>query len=451
MFVARRIIACILAAGLLCGGVGVVLPAGPVAADTKDDLIRKREENRKEREKLESQLEGVDADLSAVYLKLEDTRTQLSIANDQLAQAEADLLAAQRTQENTAARLTSAEAEQARITKEIDDTSERIDGTRNALAEVVRTSYRTGGASLGSVTELYEIGVGNNSVQELAARQAAVRTQTRVIDQLSELNSDNANAQARQDAVTERITDLKKQADEAVVAADEARAEKHQRSQEISQLEASQTTLAADLESRKDQIAADKANAEAADSDLQTEIAKIVAEEKRKEEERRKKQPRPPAPGRPPAPAPAPAPGIPAPSGALIPPVPRPLYVTSPYGMRIYPITGGRFMHRGVDLRSACGNPQVASAAGTVSATKPAAGNGTHGNQVIINHGTINGASYVTVYNHLSRFAVRPGQSVSQGQTIGHTGATGKVTGCHVHFEVWKNGSTIDPMSLPGF
>ncbi len=445
MMVARRLTACILAAGLLCGGVSLALPAGPVAADTKDDLIRKREENRKEREKLESQLEGVDGDLSAVYLKLEDTRTQLSIANDQLAQAEADLAAAQRTQENTAARLTSAEAEQERITEEIDETSERIDGTRGALAEVVRTSYRTGGASLGSITELYEIGVGNNSVQELAARQAAVRTQTRVIDQLSELNSDNANAQARQDAVTERITDLKKQADEAVVAADAARAEKQQRSQEISDLEASQTTLAADLESRKDQIIADKASAEAADSDLQAEIAKIVAEE------RRKQRARPPAPGRPPAPAPAPAPGNPAPSGALIPPVPQPLYVTSPYGMRIYPITGGRFMHRGVDLRSACGNPQVASAAGTVSATKPAAGNGTHGNQVIINHGTINGSSYVTVYNHLSRFAVTPGQTVSQGQTIGYTGATGKVTGCHVHFEVWKNGSTIDPMSLPGF
>ena len=118
--------------------------------------------------------------------------------------------------------------------------------------------------------------------------------------------------------------------------------------------------------------------------------------------------------------------------------------------MRWYPITGGYYMHQGVDLRSACGNSQVASAAGTVSAVRPAP-NGTHGNQVMINHGTINGSRYVTVYNHLSRFAVSQGQSVSQGQTIGYTGATGNVTGCHVHFEVWRNGSTIDPMGLSAF
>jgi murein DD-endopeptidase MepM/ murein hydrolase activator NlpD len=118
--------------------------------------------------------------------------------------------------------------------------------------------------------------------------------------------------------------------------------------------------------------------------------------------------------------------------------------------MRWYPITGGNWMHLGTDIRSACGDPQYAAAGGTVTAVKPAP-NGTHGNQVIINHGYLGGSSYVTVYNHLSRFGVRPGQQVSQGQVIGNTGATGNVTGCHVHFEVWKNGSTIDPMGLPGF
>jgi len=129
-----------------------------------------------------------------------------------------------------------------------------------------------------------------------------------------------------------------------------------------------------------------------------------------------------------------------------VPPVPRPLHVTSPYGYRVYPITGGWFMHKGVDLRSACGNPQVAAAAGTVVKIGYAASNGTHGNQVIINHGVLGGKSTVTVYNHLSRFAVSNGQRVAQGQVIGYTGATGNVTGCHVHFELWFNGSTVNPM-----
>ncbi|MDY5142942.1 M23 family metallopeptidase, partial [Actinotignum timonense] len=138
-------------------------------------------------------------------------------------------------------------------------------------------------------------------------------------------------------------------------------------------------------------------------------------------------------------------------SGALIPPVPAPLYVTSPFGMRVYPFDGGWWMHEGVDLRSACGNPQYAAAAGVVAAVRPASGNGTHGNQVILNLGYINGSSYVVVYNHLSGFNVSVGQSVGQGDVIGWTGMTGMVTGCHVHFEVWQDGVVIDPMSLPGF
>lgn len=135
----------------------------------------------------------------------------------------------------------------------------------------------------------------------------------------------------------------------------------------------------------------------------------------------------------------------------FIPPVPAPVYVTSPFGMRWYPITGGYWMHNGVDLRSTCGEAQVAAADGVVQSVRPAAGNGTHGNQVFINHGIINGNSYVTVYNHLSGFAVSTGQSVSKGQAIGYTGMTGAVTGCHVHFEIWRNGSVIDPMTQPGF
>ena len=135
----------------------------------------------------------------------------------------------------------------------------------------------------------------------------------------------------------------------------------------------------------------------------------------------------------------------------MIPPVPQPLYVTSSYGYRVYPITGGWFYHPGVDLRSKCGNRQYSVAGGTVDDLRLEYNNGTHGNQVIINHGMINGSSYVSVYNHLSGFAVREGQAVSKGQVIGYTGTTGASTGCHVHLEIWKNGATIDPMSLPAY
>jgi murein DD-endopeptidase MepM/ murein hydrolase activator NlpD len=51
-------------------------------------------------------------------------------------------------------------------------------------------------------------------------------------------------------------------------------------------------------------------------------------------------------------------------------------------------------------------------------------------------------------YNHLSAFNVTPGQIVLRGEVIGFAGTTGSSTGCHLHFEVYKNGDTVDPMSV---
>lgn len=65
----------------------------------------------------------------------------------------------------------------------------------------------------------------------------------------------------------------------------------------------------------------------------------------------------------------------------------------------------------------------------------------------MINHGTVDGANLMTSYNHLSRFAVHSGQSVKKGDLVGYAGATGTVTACHLHFEVYVNGSTVDPMT----
>jgi murein DD-endopeptidase MepM/ murein hydrolase activator NlpD len=64
-----------------------------------------------------------------------------------------------------------------------------------------------------------------------------------------------------------------------------------------------------------------------------------------------------------------------------------------------------------------------------------------YGNYIIIDHGN----GYQTLYAHMSGLAVGQGSSVSQGQTIGYLGATGRATGTHCHFEVFVNGSRTDP------
>ena len=62
----------------------------------------------------------------------------------------------------------------------------------------------------------------------------------------------------------------------------------------------------------------------------------------------------------------------------------------------------------------------------------------------------IKGNSLMTSYNHLSRFAVHAGQYVTRGQLVGYSGTTGDSTSCHLHFEVYVNGHTVDPMSILG-
>ncbi|MEG2719921.1 MAG: peptidoglycan DD-metalloendopeptidase family protein [Oscillospiraceae bacterium] len=107
---------------------------------------------------------------------------------------------------------------------------------------------------------------------------------------------------------------------------------------------------------------------------------------------------------------------------------------------------GGRSMgwHTGVDLTrpgGSTGAPVVASASGTVVT---AGGGGSYGNHVIISHG--NGVQ--TLYAHMLRGSIRvsPGQKVSAGQVLGNIGATGNVTGPHLHFEVRINGKAVNPL-----
>jgi murein DD-endopeptidase MepM/ murein hydrolase activator NlpD len=118
-------------------------------------------------------------------------------------------------------------------------------------------------------------------------------------------------------------------------------------------------------------------------------------------------------------------------------------YITSSYGMRYHPILHYRKLHDGTDFGAACGTPVHAADDGRVLSTYYSTG---YGNQVLVNHGIEDGVSLSTSYNHLSRFAVSPGEQVSRGEVIAWSGTTGYSTGCHLHFMVYENGATVDPM-----
>lgn len=115
--------------------------------------------------------------------------------------------------------------------------------------------------------------------------------------------------------------------------------------------------------------------------------------------------------------------------------------INSNYGYRIDPVGGvlGDF-HLGVDINGSTGDPVYAAQGGTVIR---ASWFSTYGNCIDIQHPS----GLVTRYAHLSAYHVSVGDTVSQGQVIADIGATGNVTGPHLHFETIVNGSTVDPLS----
>ena len=117
----------------------------------------------------------------------------------------------------------------------------------------------------------------------------------------------------------------------------------------------------------------------------------------------------------------------------------------SAYGWRIHPIWGDRRFHAGEDIGAPMGTSILAADSG-IATVIPDNGNG-YGNYIMINHG----GGRVTLYAHMSGFAVSNGATVTQGQTIGYVGSTGNSTGPHLHFEVRVNGATTDPKGYFSF
>ena len=115
--------------------------------------------------------------------------------------------------------------------------------------------------------------------------------------------------------------------------------------------------------------------------------------------------------------------------------------ITSPFGMRVHPISGVYKMHEGVDLSAPQGTPIYAAKSGKVTTTSFQAGGA--GYYVSINHGD----GFSSVYMHMTHYIVKPGNYVNAGQVIGYVGSTGGSTGPHLHFGIAYNGKYVNPMN----
>jgi murein DD-endopeptidase MepM/ murein hydrolase activator NlpD len=120
--------------------------------------------------------------------------------------------------------------------------------------------------------------------------------------------------------------------------------------------------------------------------------------------------------------------------------------LTSGFGMRTHPILGYSRMHRGVDFGASSGTPIMAAGSGTIAFVGIHNG---YGKYIKIKHNS----SIATAYAHMSSFArgARVGNKVRQGEVIGYVGSTGMATGAHLHYEILRDGTQINPgeMKLP--
>jgi murein DD-endopeptidase MepM/ murein hydrolase activator NlpD len=116
--------------------------------------------------------------------------------------------------------------------------------------------------------------------------------------------------------------------------------------------------------------------------------------------------------------------------------------MASGYGYRIDPIYKTRKFHAGMDFSAPTGTPIYSTGDGKV--TRADSRSSGYGRHVRIDHGY----GYLTLYGHMSKILVRPGQTIKRGEIIGYVGNTGKSVGPHLHYEVHKNGKAVNPVNF---
>ncbi|MCI5826218.1 MAG: peptidoglycan DD-metalloendopeptidase family protein [Arcanobacterium sp.] len=425
----------------LAVGGGLLVPGTAVAAN-RDDLVNDQTASQQKLNELNANLEGLSGELRSAAIALATTRAKIPGAEAELAAAESELSAAEREAQANAALLTAAERELAGIQKSAAGTKQHVTAARASVAELARLAYR--GEALPTTLDL----LANSATPEefmnaYRVNEALTRAQTAALTQFEQDAGQVRNREARQSAVKNKVNELKQQADALVRAQQEKQAAAQNKRNQLKSLENTIAAKSAVLESRKGEVQKQIATENAEYAQITQQIRAIDAENRRKAAAAAAAAAR--------AQAQAGGSGsggsYSGGGGFIQPPIHTPLYVNSPYGLRVHPITGYSTMHYGVDLAAGCGLPQYAAAPGVVTFTGWFGGGG---NTIAINHGMNGGSSWLTRYMHLGSFNVSPGQRVDRGTIIGYTGTTGGSTGCHAHFEVWRDGSTINPMSIIG-
>lgn len=419
---------------LLTGALVFAGATGTTMASDRSDQVSKEKAASDKAAQLRASLEDVSADLANSVIALENAKDAQQSAQDAYDEAVRVQASAAREQAQAQDQLEVVTAQLKQVEKALATSQEKESENLSNIGKVARETYTN--PSLGGTFEFF-ISDKNSGDLSTYARNAQLAAQMQS-DSLKSVQNQivgQKNSQAEQRELTSQVRKLKAQADAALQAADGAKADKQTKLEELNQTLDEKKNHEAELESKKGEISKQLEEAEKEQQAARERIEQIDAQNRRSQAGGSASSGN----------AGSGSAGFTT-GGIFQAPIKGALYLTSPFGYRIHPVTGQRRLHMGADIAAGCGLPQYAAANGTVVSTRY---EGTGGNTVTINHGMLGGSSWISVYRHMTQFATSPGAQVSKGQLIGYTGATGRVTGCHVHFELWKNGSVINPIPLP--
>lgn len=429
---------------LAAGAVSIALAFGAAPPALADQLSDRHAQIVRELDLARESIDEHTSELAEATAALEASQRQLEEARAALAQTRADLAQARELDAELAVELARERAALRRAKAATDEARRRVADQQRLIAGAARDAYQ-------KQTNLTGIAVvlGGRNPSEIGQR---LQWDTTIFDttaqrkaELEVLERRLAEAEAAQAAIEEEVAANKRRS-EANVA-------------RITRLEADAVTLEADVTALVERDEAFRAEAQklldadnaafaallAEEASVQGEIAVRVADQLARGVSRDDiaKLVAMGVVSTDPKTYPLASSGpqmILSPQGFVRPLLARP---GSPFGPRFHPILKYWRPHNGNDWGAACGVPLYAAQSGTVV---KAGWQGGFGNYVIIDHGVIGGKSIMTGYAHQQSMTVRAGQRVDMGQQIGYVGTTGLSTGCHLHLQVYENGTPVDPM-----
>jgi murein DD-endopeptidase MepM/ murein hydrolase activator NlpD len=409
----------------------ILLGAVPAGADPADDKSRVDTELTK----TNAALEGATARAQQAVAQYTQANAQMPAAQNALADARGKVASAEAATRQAEREAAAAEAAQAEAAKGYGDAAAKVDQQRADVSEFVAQSYR--GSGFLAINSLLESGSPTEFATRIGYLDQIAAGETRALNALTSARMEAKVRENAAEAARQVADGTREQARQALAVSQSAATSAEQAATDVQKLvnQRQQAMEVADQE---------RGAVLASYNQLKTESDRIAADLRAAAARQQQQQQQNNSGG-----GGQPARDVTPPSsGGAFFIMPTAGWKSSDFGMRYDPYYKVWQLHAGTDIAAPSGQAIYAAADGRVVR---AGWNGGYGNYTCISHGSYQGSDLSTCYGHQSAMVVSAGQSVRRGELIGRVGTTGASTGAHLHFEVRRNGTPVNPLSwLPG-